>query len=331
MSRCLLFIIFILSCSICFSTPAQDLLDAVNNQNFEELKDAIKNGADINVKDKDGSTALMSFSKWGYLEIGKYLIEKGADINAKDNDGWTTLMIVSLNGRLEIVEYLVEKGVDINIKNNEGKTALIIASENSNNDIVDYLSIKNNTRWVTTEAGLQMREKPDINAKKIDTIPYTDQVKILEEKGVNITISGATGKWCKVEWKDKTGWVFGGFLSNIEPEKKTNITLNYFIGNWNDMDPDCMDGECGGDLYISFYKDGKCIIQQSGGGYDGKWKYDSKKEILVLYLVYTDGYNGKEPETKTYNCKIKNQTENKMELINLSNEFPMLGILYRSK
>jgi uncharacterized protein len=398
MSRWLFFIIFILSCQIFFATPNQDLINAFKNRNFDDVQNAIQKGADVNVKDSDGQSALnyaikdnldavkfliekkadvnakdehgctvlMTASNWGNLEIIKYLIKKGANIYAKDNEGWTVLMYACLSGKLEIVNYLVEQGLDVNVKNKDGRTALIETSTYVNNgleiikylinksakvnvkdnegktalseaslkgykDVVEYLSGKNNSKWVTTEAGLRMRENPDFKSKKIDTIPYADEVKILQEKGKNITISGATGKWCKVEWKDKTGWVFGGFLNETVPNINSNITVNYFIGNWNDMDPDCIDGECGGNQYISFSKDGKCTIQQSGGGYNGGWEYDSKNKRLVLNLVYTDGNYGKKSETKTCYCKIIIQTENKMKLVNLSSEYPMLGVLYRGK
>jgi uncharacterized protein YgiM (DUF1202 family) len=67
-------------------------------------------------------------------------------------------------------------------------------------------------RWVTADVGLNMRAAPDLKAEKIGLIPYGEKVKLIEETGDRITISGATGKWSKVQWKGKTGWVFGGFL-----------------------------------------------------------------------------------------------------------------------
>ncbi len=68
-------------------------------------------------------------------------------------------------------------------------------------------------RYVASKSGLRMRDAPDISANKIDVIPNREKVELLEETGEAVTISGATGKWSKVKWKDKTGWVFGGFLT----------------------------------------------------------------------------------------------------------------------
>lgn len=87
----------------------------------------LKQGANVNAKDKDGSTALMLTT---YLEIAKFLIEKGADINARDKDGWTALLYDANRGySLEKIKYLVEKGADINAKSKSGRTALMLIAK----------------------------------------------------------------------------------------------------------------------------------------------------------------------------------------------------------
>lgn len=99
-------------------------LSSIEEGDLEMFKYLLKKGADVNVKNDDGSTALMIASLYGNLEMVKYLIENGADINAKDNDGSTALIYASKWANLEEVEYLVKNGTDINIKDIEGKTAL---------------------------------------------------------------------------------------------------------------------------------------------------------------------------------------------------------------
>ncbi len=73
--------------------------------------------------------------------------------------------------------------------------------------------ITEKSRKITSEGGLRMRDAPDITGSKIAVIPRGEIVELLEETGEMITISGITGKWSKVKWKNRTGWVFGGFLS----------------------------------------------------------------------------------------------------------------------
>jgi hypothetical protein len=45
---------------------------------------------------------------------------------------------------------------------------------------------------------------------------FNSEVLLLEQKHETVTLQGATGKWCRVQWLDKSGCVFGGFLSDRE-------------------------------------------------------------------------------------------------------------------
>ena len=51
--------------------------------------------------------------------------EHGADVNAKNKDGSTALLFASFKGHLEILKYVVENGADLNAKNDKGDTGLI--------------------------------------------------------------------------------------------------------------------------------------------------------------------------------------------------------------
>ena len=61
------------------------------------------------------------------VEVAELLIEKGADIDAKDKTGSTALMWAARDNSLEMVKLLIEKGADVMLENNEGNTALICA------------------------------------------------------------------------------------------------------------------------------------------------------------------------------------------------------------
>lgn len=86
------------------------LMQASIEGNLEEVKSLIRNGADINAKDKYGDTALMGASREGNLEVVKFLVQKGANINVKNEDGNTALMEALGEGNLEVVQYLKSKG-----------------------------------------------------------------------------------------------------------------------------------------------------------------------------------------------------------------------------
>ena len=57
--------------------------------------------------------------------IAKLLIKKGANLDIKDNKGNTALMIAILLKNYEIIKLLIDRGADLSIRNNQGNTPLI--------------------------------------------------------------------------------------------------------------------------------------------------------------------------------------------------------------
>lgn len=97
----------------------------------------INAGADIHYQSSYGTTYLMIT---GRLETIKVLLENGADTNIKDNEGKTALIYaVKDKYNLEKVKLLIKYGAGINIRDNNGNTALSIAKEFSNTKIVKLL------------------------------------------------------------------------------------------------------------------------------------------------------------------------------------------------
>lgn len=117
----------------------EDFLKAAERGDLNAVRSFIARGADVNAKDQDGWTALISTSHYGHKELVEFLLAKGADVNIKANNGATALSLASREGYKEIVELLLAKGADINIKANDGATALMGASENGHKEIVELL------------------------------------------------------------------------------------------------------------------------------------------------------------------------------------------------
>ena len=60
---------------------------------------------------------------------------------------------------------------------------------------------------------MKFRSKPNINSEKIGFMPYKTQIKILDDSSGSVeTLFNKTGRWLKVEYEGKIGWVFGGFV-----------------------------------------------------------------------------------------------------------------------
>ena len=96
-----------------------DLLNAVNQQNFEKVKELIYSGVDINEKGKVGTTPLIMATAWSNLKMVKYLIKHGANLHDKSDRGSSIIHSASMNKNPAILKYLL-KTYKLNV-NDRGK------------------------------------------------------------------------------------------------------------------------------------------------------------------------------------------------------------------
>jgi ankyrin repeat protein len=72
-------------------TTAKQLIDACRKGHINVVKEFIKNGADINMTDTDGHTAIHIACGWGHTKIVQFLLDNGAVVNVTSEDGSTPL------------------------------------------------------------------------------------------------------------------------------------------------------------------------------------------------------------------------------------------------
>jgi ankyrin repeat protein len=113
--------------------------DAVKSWDRETVAMSIKEGFNVNAKDKDGYTALLIAAEKGDPEMTRLLLEKGAEVNARDKDGYTALMYVAYAGNLEMAKILIKNGADVNLRDKDGWTALMFARVGKKADIAELL------------------------------------------------------------------------------------------------------------------------------------------------------------------------------------------------
>jgi len=105
------------------------LMEATYQNNPDIVKLLLRKGADVNLPNKEGRTALMGASGRGYSDIVKILLERPEiDVNLQDDEGTTALIAASTVGHPSIVKALLEcPELDVNLQDDEGATALDVA------------------------------------------------------------------------------------------------------------------------------------------------------------------------------------------------------------
>ena len=93
---------------------------------LELMRLFISRGADINLINANGETALALAAWRGHLEAVQWLIERGARINPPGRQ-WSALHYAVFGGHEAIVDYLLAQGADINALSTNGSSVLMLA------------------------------------------------------------------------------------------------------------------------------------------------------------------------------------------------------------
>ena len=104
-----------------------------NREHPEKVRRLLALGADIDIRNYKGKTALHYAAKAGFLEVINLLIERGATVDATGNDGETPLFdairstIKDSQKQRAAIEALLVAGANPNYKNQKGLTPLQVA------------------------------------------------------------------------------------------------------------------------------------------------------------------------------------------------------------
>lgn len=119
-------IISVVLISSIFPQQFHQLADAVIQKDTAKTEQLLKSGVDINTQHPTtGTTVLMIASSYYYYDdLVKYLISKGANVNLKDNEGKTALLWAS-NNSLPNAKILVNYGAKVNEAADDGMTPFL--------------------------------------------------------------------------------------------------------------------------------------------------------------------------------------------------------------
>src|SRR5882672_4430766 len=118
--------------------PGDAFYSAIRANDLPRLNAMLAAGANVNEKDERDITPLM-YSAWvGSADAMKVLLEHGADPNLTNSSGSTALMLSATE--MAKVRLLVDRGANVNAVSARGRTALLLAAMSDRSaDIVRLL------------------------------------------------------------------------------------------------------------------------------------------------------------------------------------------------
>jgi Ankyrin repeats (3 copies)/Ankyrin repeat len=145
LARCCLFAVLILAICAWGQQPSANvavdtaLHRAARTGNLALLKMRLKQGANPDLRDKDGRTPLMDAVAAGQLGSVRTLLAAGANVNAHASDGRTPLIEAAVKGRPKSARLLIAAHADLNYEQRGWGTALEAAERTGHSDIAAIL------------------------------------------------------------------------------------------------------------------------------------------------------------------------------------------------
>ena len=131
----------------CAKNKGTPLMIGAENGHINAVTTLVKCGAYVDLKDKDGQTALhyaLMYSPHASIEVLNCLIKNEADVNAFTFRYETPLMLASHFGHVNAMAFLIEHGAKVDLQDEIGTTALQYAAQGPNlsDEINNYFSLQ---------------------------------------------------------------------------------------------------------------------------------------------------------------------------------------------
>ena len=114
------------------ATPAPAIVAATKAGDASAVRTLVQQGADVNSREPDGTTALHWAARVGSGTIADVLLSAGADVNAANRYGLTPLAVATKAGQTAMMQKLLKAGADVRWSDAglpEGQTLLMHAAQ----------------------------------------------------------------------------------------------------------------------------------------------------------------------------------------------------------
>ncbi|XP_071150602.1 fibronectin type 3 and ankyrin repeat domains protein 1-like [Mytilus edulis] len=123
----------------------EKLIKAAKDGKIDDVKLSLQNGADIEYKTVNGTTACMWASWYGHVEVIRYLLDQGSNIDTQNINGFSALMLAAANGHLGAVQLLIGRQCNKEVSYITGNSVLHFSA---------CLGNLTMTKWLVEHAGM---------------------------------------------------------------------------------------------------------------------------------------------------------------------------------
>jgi serine/threonine-protein phosphatase 6 regulatory ankyrin repeat subunit B len=105
----------------------------------ETVKLLLNSGAQVNIQNKDGTSALMLASCKRHITTVQFLLDHGAAVNLQDALGHSVLMQASYDGHSQVCQLLLNHGAEVDMLTEQNDSVLMLASAMGHTETVKLL------------------------------------------------------------------------------------------------------------------------------------------------------------------------------------------------
>ena len=186
-----------------------------------------KTEIDIEPKDSVNVTPLSYAATFGDVECVRLLLDSGANINSKDINSWTPLFYAVEYGKMDAAKLLIDRGANILEKNKFGNTPLHVACKRGNLDMVKLLLENGSLKGINDQDNMGLTALMyAVSSENLDIVEllleYGADMTLKDKNNLSVLKYPQKGSPIEILLKNKTRELI---QKNIEEQNKIKSTI----------------------------------------------------------------------------------------------------------